>query len=281
MYKKKGTVEKRSVGLIVEKLRDREVLELVCAETELESCCKGSESFRESSVGLLEDNEENVDVILKTKENSEVKMYTGRFKKLRAKVIFRSFEGQLEKLKTLVLKLNYEKIRENLEYEDLEEKANELRKYMENFKAEIVFLTRTSSPIDSMEIMSMEKSAEESLSALEKEITSCKKTLWPKLFGDCNDKYDDETPDEVIEKEDIDVKKIEPEEKDGIEEFFDDTKQSLRNLNYDEEEQGPGKNAHVTEDVKPVDVGIPEADEAIKVPEVFEKSKPTEVFEKS
>ena len=139
---------------------------------------------------------------------------------LRAKVLIGSFEGQLEKLKTLVLKLNYENvsdvsdidIRENLlGYENLEEKANELRKFMENMKAEIVFLN-----IDSVEIMSMEKSAEESLSVLEKEITSCKKTLWPKLFGDYNDKYDDETLDEVIENEDIDVKKIELEEKDRI-----------------------------------------------------------------
>ena len=103
-------------------------------------------------------------------------MYTGRFKKLRAKVLIRCFEGQLEKLKSLVLKLNYEKvsdvpdieIRENLlVYEELEEKANELRKFMENMKAEIVFLY-----VDSVDIMSMENSAEESLSALEKEITS-------------------------------------------------------------------------------------------------------------
>ena len=75
MYKKKGTVEKRSVGLIVEKLRDREVLELVCAvqrlswspavKRNLEGMVTGisvdltkcSELFRESSVGLLDDDE--------------------------------------------------------------------------------------------------------------------------------------------------------------------------------------------------------------------------------
>ena len=70
-------------------------------------------------------------------------MYTGRNKKLRAKVLIRCFEGQLEKLKSLVLKFNYEKvsdvpdieIRENLlVYEELEEKANELRKFMENIQ---------------------------------------------------------------------------------------------------------------------------------------------------
>ena len=66
----------------------------------------------------------------------------------------RGFKGHLEKLKTSVLKLNYEKvsdvldieIRENpLEYEDLEEEAKELRKSMKDIKAEIVFLN-----IDSM-----------------------------------------------------------------------------------------------------------------------------------
>ena len=68
-------VEKRSVGLIVEKLRDREVLELVCAvqrlswspavKRNLEGMVTGisvdltkcSELFRESSVGLLDDYE--------------------------------------------------------------------------------------------------------------------------------------------------------------------------------------------------------------------------------
>ena len=79
----------------------------------------------------------------------------------------------------------------------------------------------------------MEKTAEESLNELEKEISTCKMRLWPKLFGDykveSNDKsqdtnevldnekkieeeitadnlllkYDDETPDEAIEKENI------------------------------------------------------------------------------
>ena len=75
IVKKKGTVEKRSVGLIVEKLRDREVLELVCAvqrlswspavKRNLEGMVTGisvdltkcSELFRESSVGLLDDDE--------------------------------------------------------------------------------------------------------------------------------------------------------------------------------------------------------------------------------
>ena len=75
IVKKKGTVEKRSVGLIVEKLRDREVLELVCAvqrlswspavKRNLEGMVTGisvdltkcSELFRESSVGLLDDYE--------------------------------------------------------------------------------------------------------------------------------------------------------------------------------------------------------------------------------
>ena len=69
-------------------------------------------------------------------------------------MLMRGFEGHLEKLKTSVLKLNYEKvsdvldieIRENpLEYEDLEEEAKELRKSMKDIKAEIVFLN-----IDSM-----------------------------------------------------------------------------------------------------------------------------------
>ena len=79
----------------------------------------------------------------------------------------------------------------------------------------------------------MEKTAEESLNELEKEISTCKMRLWPKLFGDykveSNDKsqdtnevldnekkieeeitadnlllkYDDETPDEAIENENI------------------------------------------------------------------------------
>ena len=71
IVKKKGTVEKRSVGLIVEKLRDREVLELVCAVQRLSwspavkrnlegisvALTKCSELFRESSVGLLDDYE--------------------------------------------------------------------------------------------------------------------------------------------------------------------------------------------------------------------------------
>ena len=73
---------------------------------------------------------------------------------MRAKLLMRGFKGYLEKLKTSVLKLNYEKvsdvldieIRENpLEYEDLEEEAKELRKSMKDIKAEIVFLN-----IDSM-----------------------------------------------------------------------------------------------------------------------------------
>ena len=73
---------------------------------------------------------------------------------MRAKLLMQGFKGHLEKLKTSVLKLNYEKvsdvldieIRENpLEYEDLEEEAKELRKSMKDIKAEIVFLN-----IDSM-----------------------------------------------------------------------------------------------------------------------------------
>ena len=73
---------------------------------------------------------------------------------MRAKLLMRGFKGHLEKLKTSVLKLNYEKvsdvldieIRENpLEYEDLEKEAKELRKSMKDIKAEIVFLN-----IDSM-----------------------------------------------------------------------------------------------------------------------------------
>ena len=73
---------------------------------------------------------------------------------MRSKLLMRGFKGHLEKLKTSVLILNYEKvsdvldieIRENpLEYEDLEEEAKELRKSMKDIKAEIVFLN-----IDSM-----------------------------------------------------------------------------------------------------------------------------------
>ena len=49
----------------------------------------------------------------------------------------------------------------------------------------------------------MEKTAEESLNELEKEISTCKMRLWPKLFGDYKVESNDKSQDtnEVLDNE--------------------------------------------------------------------------------
>ena len=79
-----------------------------------------------------------------------------------------------------VSKMVYLEIHANLlECEDLEEKAEELCKSVEDLEVDSIGLD-----IDSMEIMKMKKVVEESLNLLEKKIRSFKRRLWPNIFGD-------------------------------------------------------------------------------------------------